>query len=201
MNHGLASAGELGGAVRDARTRLGMSQADLAKRIGVARMTISRLERGDEVSMATALDASRNCGLVLATTETRGWLTAHEHSRAIGRELDTGDHTFALRLLRQAVEDLEYLIAKDDARAIADFLARTPTIGDVRWESLFALAVAQVCERHQINLPSWARVEPLAEPFFPSRPSRRFIGQTVNQTMPAFAEANVWIDSRDLTYA
>jgi transcriptional regulator with XRE-family HTH domain len=201
MNQLLGRADELGEAIRDARTRLGLSQAELAKRIGVARMTISRLERGDEVSMATALDASRTCGLVLATTETRGWLTAYEHSRAIAGELERGDHNFALRLLRQGVEDLEYLIAKDDERAIAQFLARTPTMDDARWESLFALAIAQACERHQVNAPSWARAEPLAEPFFPSRPSRRFIGQTVDQTMPTFAEANVWIDSRDLTYA
>ena len=42
-----------------------MTQADLADRIGVTRMTISRLERGEAVSVDTALRALSECGYAI----------------------------------------------------------------------------------------------------------------------------------------
>ena len=151
--------------------------------------------------MTTVFDAARACGLSLATSETRGWLTAYEHSSAISRELDAGDTTFALRLLRQAVEDLDYLIDMRDERALEQFLAQPPATGDTRWGTLLSLALTESCRRHGMTPPPWGEVQALPEPFFPSRPSRRFIARTIERTLTPFAEANVWIDSRDLAYA
>ena len=192
---------ELGQAIRDARINAGLSQATLANRLGVSRVTIGRLERGEDVSMTTALAALRTCGMGLATVETRGWLTAYEHSRAIGRELDNGDHLFALRLLRQALEDLDYLIERVDERALETFFAQEPNIDDPRWEGFFKLALLERCRRGNVTAPNWTRPTPLPEPFFPARPSRRFIARTIEQTLASFAQANVWIDERDLAYA
>lgn len=57
---------EFGERVRHARQARGFHQDELANRIGVTRMTISRLERGESVSVDTALRALSECGIALA---------------------------------------------------------------------------------------------------------------------------------------
>lgn len=57
---------ELGEHVRRARQDRGFHQDELADRIGVTRMTISRLERGKSVSVDTAMRALSECGIALA---------------------------------------------------------------------------------------------------------------------------------------
>jgi HTH-type transcriptional regulator/antitoxin HipB len=57
---------ELGAHVRRARQAKGLRQEELADRIGVARMTVSRLERGEPVSVDTALRALSECGYAIA---------------------------------------------------------------------------------------------------------------------------------------
>jgi transcriptional regulator with XRE-family HTH domain len=57
---------ELGEHIRRARQKRGFQQEELADRIGVTRMTISRLERGESVSVDTALRALSECGVALA---------------------------------------------------------------------------------------------------------------------------------------
>lgn len=64
---------DLGTRVRHARQRKGLRQDELAERLGVTRMTISRLENGQPVSADTALKALCECGyaLVVAPKFTR----------------------------------------------------------------------------------------------------------------------------------
>lgn len=63
MNHTRALTGtDLGESVRRVRKARGFRQVELAERTGVTRMTISRLERGDAVSVATAIRALSECG-------------------------------------------------------------------------------------------------------------------------------------------
>ncbi len=57
---------DLGEALRLARTERGLTQIELAERLGVARMTLSRLENGESVSMETAMRALSECGYALA---------------------------------------------------------------------------------------------------------------------------------------
>lgn len=57
---------EFGQAVRRARRDARFTQAHLAERLGVTRMTISRLEHGDAVSLDTALRALSECGYAVA---------------------------------------------------------------------------------------------------------------------------------------
>ncbi|WP_243841430.1 helix-turn-helix transcriptional regulator [Mycobacterium sp. DL592] len=57
---------DLGEHVRRARQARGFLQDELASRIGVTRMTISRLERGESVSVDIALRALSECGIALA---------------------------------------------------------------------------------------------------------------------------------------
>jgi HTH-type transcriptional regulator / antitoxin HipB len=57
---------EFGDHIRSLRKAKGLRQDDLADRIGVTRMTISRLERGESVSVDTALRALSECGYAIA---------------------------------------------------------------------------------------------------------------------------------------
>ncbi len=63
MNHARAvTAADFGQAVRWARQERELQQADLAERLGVTRMTVSRLERGERVNIETAVRALSECG-------------------------------------------------------------------------------------------------------------------------------------------
>lgn len=57
---------ELGEQIRHARLDKGLQQDELADRLGVTRMTVSRLERGQSVSVDTALRALSECGYAIA---------------------------------------------------------------------------------------------------------------------------------------
>jgi HTH-type transcriptional regulator / antitoxin HipB len=57
---------ELGAHIRRARHARGLRQEELADCIGVTRMTVSRLERGEPVSVDTALRALSECGYAIA---------------------------------------------------------------------------------------------------------------------------------------
>ena len=151
--------------------------------------------------MATALDALHACGLTVAASTMRGWMTAAEHAAAIADELSRDDHEFAFRLVRQALEDLAYLDNRGDTEALEQFFAETPSTGDDRWDRFFGLAIQTRCDHRAIPLPAWPAHSRLEEPFFPTRPGRRFIARTVERTKPEFANANIWIDDHDLSYA
>ncbi|MFI5436126.1 helix-turn-helix domain-containing protein, partial [Rhodococcus baikonurensis] len=56
----LASVGD---AVRDARRERGWSQTQLGEKAGVSRPTIARIERGDDVSVATLAKVTAALGL------------------------------------------------------------------------------------------------------------------------------------------
>ena len=69
MNHIAAlvyDTAELGEQIRRARLEKGLQQDELADRLGVTRMTVSRLERGQSVSVDTALRALSECGYAIA---------------------------------------------------------------------------------------------------------------------------------------
>ncbi|MFS3127434.1 helix-turn-helix transcriptional regulator [Nocardioides sp. Bht2] len=60
------TASELGEAVELARKAQGLTQQELADRIGVGRMTLVRLENGAGVSIDTVTRALAECGQALA---------------------------------------------------------------------------------------------------------------------------------------
>jgi HTH-type transcriptional regulator/antitoxin HipB len=69
MHHAAAlvyDTAEFGARLRALRQAKGLRQEELADRIGVTRMTISRLERGEAVSVDTALRALSECGYAIA---------------------------------------------------------------------------------------------------------------------------------------
>ena len=70
------SGDELGAAIRQARRDKGWTQDELAKRSNVGRMTISRLERGGDVSAATTARCVSELGCVLVMVPKAARVTA-----------------------------------------------------------------------------------------------------------------------------
>jgi HTH-type transcriptional regulator/antitoxin HipB len=66
----------LGAAIRRARSERGWDQAELATRIGVTRMTLSKVERGHTGSVGTALRALSECGYAVVLTPKAGGVAA-----------------------------------------------------------------------------------------------------------------------------
>ncbi|MEX2495178.1 MAG: helix-turn-helix transcriptional regulator [Woeseia sp.] len=78
MNQSARTAKQIGAIVRRARRNAGLSQTDLADRIGLRQATISRLERGeDETKLSTLLDALTALGLEI-TIDRRGKTKAQD---------------------------------------------------------------------------------------------------------------------------
>jgi transcriptional regulator with XRE-family HTH domain len=79
MNEELASI--IGSAARDARTHLGLTQAEVAEKLGIAHMVYSRLERGRMLpSVQTLL---RMCSVLrISSDELLGTASAEEASRS-----------------------------------------------------------------------------------------------------------------------
>lgn len=83
MHHVRAfTAADLGQAIRRARASRDLRQDELAERIGVTRMTISRLERGEAVSVETAMRALSECGseVVVVPKFSRVQVTSEDES-------------------------------------------------------------------------------------------------------------------------
>ena len=66
-----ATAADWGACVRQVRRARGWDQAQLARVCGVSRMTISRLERGEDVSVVTAIRALSECGYSVTVAQKR----------------------------------------------------------------------------------------------------------------------------------
>lgn len=74
----LADSAGVGAAIRLARRARGLQQDDLAKRLDVSRMTVSRMERGGAVSVDTALRALTVCGVDLIGFSRSEHVTAND---------------------------------------------------------------------------------------------------------------------------
>ncbi|RKH36367.1 XRE family transcriptional regulator [Corallococcus praedator] len=83
MNEALASI--IGGAAREARTHLGLTQAEVAEKLGLAHMVYSRLERGKMLpSVQTLL---RMCSVLrISSDELLGNVSPEEASKAARSE-------------------------------------------------------------------------------------------------------------------
>lgn len=78
MNQSARTPKQLGAIVRRARRNAGLSQTDLANRIGLRQATISRLERGeDETRLSTLLNALTALALEI-TIDRRGKTKARD---------------------------------------------------------------------------------------------------------------------------
>lgn len=81
---------DLGTAVRQARKSAGLKASDIAKTAGRSRDVLHRLERGDDVTVASLMDILRAMGLVLRI-EKAGLPTLAEMQQRFGQPDDEDD--------------------------------------------------------------------------------------------------------------
>jgi transcriptional regulator with XRE-family HTH domain len=140
--------------LREARVRKGLSQAEVAARIGTTQSAIARLESG-------AADPR------LSTVE--------RYAAAVGADLDArdGDQSPSLQRtaaalrgsllrgeagdgFRHIVQFLNDIAALNDAAAREAIRNEPDTVGDVRWDALLA-GIAEFVARHAgLMVPGWA---------------------------------------------
>ena len=188
---------ELGSLVRHARRSRHLSQADLAARLDVTRMTVSRMERGGDVAISTALAALGECGLEITPRRRRTWASLPEVAEGIREDLETGDEGFAIRRLRVALNAFAGLADGE----VAEFLDRPDSTGDRRWDSLLAVAAARAARNRGLPAPAWTRRRRLSNPWFPLDPSPLMEDLIRQRTAPEFAAQNIFIDEREWTLA
>src|SRR6266545_2521134 len=191
--------GDLGAAVRAARRARGWTQAELAARARVGRQWLVSLERGHErAELGLVLAVLRELGLELGATAgaagiddaRRTWMTAADTARAIRDELARKDEDFALRILARCVADFRALIAPPDLDA---FLARPPSTGDIRWDTLLATTVSRECRLRQIPAPDWTEVPALPSWWFPI-PDALLVARTMQRTPIELSIHGIWLD-------
>lgn len=188
---------ELGALLRRARRSRHLTQAELATRLDVTRMTVSRLERGGDVAISTALAALGECGLEIAPRRRRTWATLREVAVGIRSDLEREDEGFAIRRLRVALSDFAGLADGD----VADCLDRPASTGDDRWDTLLAVVAARTARSRGLSAPVWTKRRRLPEPWFPLEQSSLMVDLIRQRTAPEFAAKNIYVDEREWTLA
>ncbi len=90
MNDTLRVPADLAAAVRQARKAAGLTATDVARRAGRSRDVLHRLERGDDVTVASLMDFLQAMGLVLRL-EKAGLPTLAEMTQRFARPDDDDD--------------------------------------------------------------------------------------------------------------
>ncbi|KQP14735.1 helix-turn-helix domain-containing protein [Pseudorhodoferax sp. Leaf267] len=81
---------DLGAAVRQTRKAAGLKATDVARSAGRSRDVLHRLERGDDVTVASLMDILRAMGVVLRL-ESAGLPTLAEMQQRFGKPEDDDD--------------------------------------------------------------------------------------------------------------
>lgn len=90
MKDNIRLAGDLGTAIRQARKEAGLKATDVARDAGRSRDVLHRLERGDDVTVASLMDILRAMGLVLRI-EKAGLPTLAEMQQRFGQSDEDDD--------------------------------------------------------------------------------------------------------------
>lgn len=187
--------------IHTSRTELGVSNAELARRIGVTPGAVSQLERSEREgtirwnSLERALSALGRRPQVRVVEALPGAdYGAEAITNAINRALDSGDETFALRLLTRAAQ----VVRESPVERHDEMATRWSRIADPQWEVLFgAVYGAALAIKHK---PGWA---------YPARLPRRWyvsqfpaLRERARHTTPeALRALNIYLDERSLARA
>lgn len=182
--------------IQTARLEAGVSNAELARRLGVTAGAVSQLERSERdgsirwETLERALSAlERRPVLSMTTASKEVAYDAEAITDSINRALDDGDETFALRILTRGAQRAK---ASPSAN---DLSTRSSRIKDPRWEALFAAVYGDALPAEQ--KPAWAHPARLSRRWYVSRfaPLR----ERAKTTTPArLRELNIFLDARSL---
>lgn len=119
--------------------------------------------------------------------------TARSAADAVRRELQAGDHEFALRLVVGTVRDWHAILASGDQAELDRFLTPPRSTGSTRWDTLLAAVVGRECRLAGVPRPPWTRPPPLASWWFVD-PLPMLAARTMQRTAPDLACVGIWID-------
>lgn len=196
--------------IRDTRKRLGMTIYDLADKLGVTPGAISQMERSERnetIQISTLKRALKAMGADLSTEAqdapmaARYLLTARTAAASMARELAANDEDTALRI---AIQSLDHFRRARTRAEIHDFLRTPPLIGDDRWDTLLATAIAWDAKRRGIRPPAWTRKPALPEEWLPAtigRPAERYLDMIREAAEPELLEKGILMREKDLAVA
>lgn len=183
--------------IQTARLEQGVTNAELAQRLGVTRGAISQLERSEREgsirweTLERALDALGRRPIVsMSETKSRRAYDAESVTDSINQALDDGDETFALRLLTRAAQ-----VVREAGPAEADPWARSSRIKDAKWEALFGAVYGAALSSD--DLPAWASPQRLPRRWYVSQfAPLRERAKTTTPTL--LRELNIYLDANSL---
>jgi Ribbon-helix-helix protein, copG family len=128
----------------------------------------------------------------------RTWLTATDTAVAVREELHRGDEDFALRTVARFVADLRGLERPND---LARSLAKPPTTGSRRWDTLLAVAAGRECRRREVDRPSWTKPPALPSWWFPLLADPVLTARTMQRTPIELSARGIWLEASALETA
>ncbi len=163
---------DIGRLIREARTRQGLTQRELARRSGVPQPTLSQVEGGRRsptvALLARIIDGGRLPLEIRPVEEPAA--SAAATARRVARRLRTGHRDAGSRedsALRQVIDLREALIrAAPDGiyELVAD---RPPLSGDPGWDAFVAGVVEEACVASNVVVPTWTQEpERFVSPFW-----------------------------------
>ncbi|HTW16643.1 MAG TPA: helix-turn-helix transcriptional regulator [Nocardioides sp.] len=155
-------------ALRAAISSSGLTQRDFARAIGTSPSRMSAYLHGDTAPSAPLLMKCQRIGNALCAAREENIPSPLDCAASLRCSLETAQRAsgvlrFALEArdrLRDTLENRPHLADAWDAKA---------TIGEKRWDTLFAALVEHEFTTAGRPAPSWAHVEPLEEEWIPAK--------------------------------
>lgn len=167
--------------LRAARVELGLSQADVADRIGTTQSAIARLESGQSDPRLSTLERyARAVGVEPVFEAGRtGTPTLERTAEEVRASLKAEDSSEALRHVIQFLDDID---GADRAAVRRAVRVEPDGTGDERWDALLAGIAEYASRRAGLSTPGWASA--------PGRFLRRFwfvVEELMGRPMPGLA--------------
>lgn len=190
--------------IRSARTRAGLTGAQLAERLGVTTAAVSQMEQSERRG-TIQLDTLRRALAVLgrdirldsAPSSPYAAFSPSNVTDEINRALDEGRPELALRLLTHAAST----IAENPERFSPESLEWRPTeVGDHRWEQLFRAVMSDAIPADRAK-PSWATAKRLPRAWYPFGQYASLKARAKTSTPADLRALNIMLDERSLARA
>jgi transcriptional regulator with XRE-family HTH domain len=186
--------------IRTTREQLGLTGADLAKRLGVTVGAVSQMERSEREgrikldTLERALEAmGRRLSIGASPDSPYANYTPAAVTDQVNDALDERDGSYALRLITHAASVVK---AEPDRLTDAELRTRPSRIQDARWEQLFRAIYGDAIPKGR--RPEWATPARLNRRWYVSRfaPLRE---KAKTSTPDRLRALNIYVDANSLS--